>query len=83
MSNFGETYHPKARKEHRCEYCYGPIPKGEVHPQFKGFWNDDWQNWRMHDECYEDYTENDYYGDGFTPGDAEMPERVKALVVNE
>jgi hypothetical protein len=80
MSDFGELFHPKARKQHRCEFCLGPIPKGEVHCQYKGIWEGDWQNWRMHDECYEDYTLNWDWQDGFMPGDGEMPERIKLLV---
>jgi hypothetical protein len=76
--DFGETTRPTARKEHRCEYCYGPIPKGEQHPQFKGMWEGEWQNWRMHEECYSVYM-GDEPMDGFEPGAAECPERVKAM----
>jgi hypothetical protein len=76
---FGETTRPVGRKEHRCEFCYGPIPKGEKHPQFKGMWEGEWQNWRMHEECYRCYV-NSEPQDGFSPGEAEMPERVKLLV---
>ena len=79
MSSFGNTEHPVARKEHRCEYCYGPIPQGEKHPHFKGMWDGEWQNWRMHQECYSDYMDGEPI-DGFTPGDAEMPERIKKLI---
>lgn len=79
MNNFGETTRIVGRKEHRCEYCYGPIPKGEEHPQYKGMWQDEWQNWRMHEECYTDYMGNEP-SDGFTPGDAPWPERVKQLM---
>lgn len=79
--DFGDTIFPIARKEHRCEYCYGPIPKGEKHSQFKGKWGGEWQNWRMHQECYDVYLGDDPI-DGFCPGDGEIPERVKSLLVD-
>ena len=81
--NFGNITYPIARLEHRCEYCYGPIPKGEKHPQFKGMWDGEWQNWRMHQECYDYYSRSENYpDDGFTPGDAPVPERIKSLLGN-
>lgn len=80
LSDFGDVTYPAARKQHRCEYCYGPIPKGEIHPQFKGMWDNEWQNWRMHNECYDIYSTNYDYNDGFMPGDGEMPERIKVLL---
>lgn len=81
MSDFGEMLHPRARREHRCEWCYGPIPKGEQHAHFKGMWDGSWQDWRMHDECLTDYeSDPDYLYDGFMPGEGEMPERIQKLV---
>jgi hypothetical protein len=80
VSDFGETTEPIARKIHRCEWCAGPIPKGEKHKQFKGMWEGEWQSWKMHNECYEDASKNDAMQEGFTPGDGEMPERVRNLV---
>jgi hypothetical protein len=77
--SFGTLY-PAARKEHRCEYCYGLIPRGEIHPHYTGVWEREFQDWRMHQECYDDYMTNTA-GEEFTTGGAEMPERVKALVV--
>ena len=76
--DFGELTHPMARKQHRCEMCFGPIPKGEKHAQYKGMYDGDWQNWRAHEECYEGYSDEAEYE--FSPGDGEMPERVKELV---
>lgn len=77
MSDFGDGNWTVGRKPHRCEYCYGPIPQGERHYQFKGIWEGEWQNWRMHKECNESYDMN---GDGeFIPGDSDWPERIRKL----
>lgn len=51
MSDFGGGGSIKARKQHYCEWCSEPIVKGEIHYQFKGIWEGEWQNWRMHTEC--------------------------------
>lgn len=51
MSDFGNYSNPVAAKSHTCEWCYGIIAKGEKHVQFKGMFEGDWQNWRMHNEC--------------------------------
>lgn len=81
MSDFGTMTNPRARKQHRCEWCYGPIPKGEVHRHYSGMWDGNWQDWRMHNECEKACTsEEGYLYDGFMPGEGEMPERVKALL---
>ena len=80
MSDFGEGRWIKSRKQLRCEYCYGPIPKGEEYYRYKGLFEGEWQNWAMHRECHESYSFNDPYGEGFSSGDAEMPDRVKDLV---
>jgi hypothetical protein len=80
MPDFGQTFSPIAAKEHQCEWCYGPIPRFEKHKHFTGMFESEWQNWRMHDECYESALKDNYLHDGFTPGDGEMPARVKALV---
>ena len=81
MSDFGETISPVAAKDHRCEWCAGPIPKGEKHKQYKGIYDGEWQNWRMHDECYEAQQKEAIQGYcEFMPGDGEMHERVKRLL---
>ena len=75
MSDFGNYRHPKAAKNHRCEWCGETIPKGEIHFQFTGVWESEWQNWRMHEECSEIYSLNDD-GEGFSPFENERPERL-------
>lgn len=77
MSDFGRMENPTARKNYRCEWCYGPIPKGEKHRHYTGVWEDEWQDWRMHEECHAD-AEHAY--EGFTPGEGAMPERVRLLL---
>lgn len=80
MSDFGDSSCPKARKPYRCEYCLGPIPQGERHFKWAGVYDGEWQSWRMHEECHEDWDLNsDGYDNEFMAGDGEMPERVKAL----
>src|SRR5208282_3933714 len=66
VSDFGEVTHPVGRKEHRCEWCYGPIPKGEKHARFVGKWQGEFQDWRMHNECLD--ASEDTRDDGFEPG---------------
>lgn len=78
MSDFGNVRHPKAAKNHRCEWCGEPIPKGEVHFQFTGVWEGDWQNWRMHDECNDSASMNDELCEGFSPYENERPAKVSA-----
>ena len=81
MSDFGESKWVIGRKRHRCEYCFGPIPKGERHIHHGGMYDGEWQNWRMHEECHEDY---DAYGESeFTSGCFDMPDRVRALLASE
>ena len=75
MSNsFGEPRAVVARKPHRCEWCYEPILKGESHQQFKGMWEGDWQNWRMHQECFDAYEPDD--DGGFMSGEGTRPPKV-------
>lgn len=76
MSDFGETFHPTGRKNHRCELCWGPIPKGERHAQYRGMFGGEWQNWRAHEECLEEY-DREYAGEEFMPGEWPMPEAVR------
>ena len=79
--DFGDGRWLTGRKQHRCEGCLGPIPKGERHYQFKGMFEGDWQNWRMHEECHENYAENGY--EEFMSGDFEMPARVQGLILGQ
>ena len=76
MSDFFNYTNPKAAKDHRCEWCGEAIPKGEVHVQGSGMWEGDWQNWRMHNECYEMGNLNDEIVEGFSPFENERPEKV-------
>jgi hypothetical protein len=73
MSDFGETIELIGRKDHRCIACYEPIPKGESHKYFHGKWSGDWQDWRMHNECYNAMDDDDL-NDGFCPGEHPRPE---------
>lgn len=72
MSDFSRMTHPKSKKERICEWCGQTILSGKVHPHFVGTFQGDWQNWRMHDECYAVMRLGDYI-DGFTPHDNERP----------
>jgi hypothetical protein len=63
---FDDVRFPVARKQYRCEWCGEPIKIGEKHPQFVGKWEDEFQSWRMHSECYE-ATSRDDLSEGFTP----------------
>jgi hypothetical protein len=49
--SFGGGDYVKAQKSHSCIWCQTPIQKGETHYQFKGQWEGEWQNWRMHGDC--------------------------------
>ena len=73
MSDFGHMHIVVGRKPHRCEWCYEAILKGEQHHQFKGMWQGDWQNWRIHNECHEEYAKEPEHMDGFMPGEGKRP----------
>jgi hypothetical protein len=79
--SFGEHSNPVARKEHCCEWCYGPIPIGEKYSKWVGIWEGEFQCNKLHMECNEVCQRDDPYNEGWTPGEGEMPERIKALVV--
>ena len=78
MSNFGEGVWVVGNKPHHCVACDGPIPLNERHHHYRGIYGGDWQNWRMHTECYEAYA-TDGYGE-FIKGDFPVPERIAALM---
>lgn len=83
MSDYhGAPTHPKARKEHRCIWCGGPILAGEQHIQQTGFYDGAPYRNRYHNECWDDCAEScSHYGDWeFTPHSADYPERVRAIV---
>jgi hypothetical protein len=75
VSDFSNYTYPIARKGYRCIWCGDLILKGEKHVHFSGMWEGEWQNWRMHVECYDEALDDDDIQDGFTPYDHERPER--------
>lgn len=77
MSNFGDGEWHVGRKDHRCEWCGQSIPKGETFFHYKGIFEGEWQNWRMHNECFEDYQINSDVNEGFSPFDNERPATVE------
>ncbi len=72
MSDFYSSTFPIGRKDYRCEWCGETIPKGEKHMHFVGVWEGEWQNYRMHDECTEQY-HIDCSEDGFYPFENKRP----------
>jgi hypothetical protein len=77
MTDFGHKFAPTARKDHRCAWCGDKIHKGEVHYHYKGKWQGEFQNWRMHNDCYGYAYDNDYLFDGFDQFDNERPQAAK------
>jgi predicted nucleic acid-binding Zn-ribbon protein len=70
MGDFGNYTYPVANKPHKCVWCGEEILKGEKHTQFKGCWQGDMQNWRMHNECNEALAvEGDIISEGFPEGE--------------
>ncbi len=73
---FNETFWPIAAKDHRCEWCGQRIDKGERHAHYTGIWECEFQNWRMHEECYAYVVINDgYLSEGFTPYEGDRPDK--------
>jgi hypothetical protein len=72
---------PKARKEHRCIFCGGPILVGERYMQQTGFYEGQPYRNRYHSECYETLLEEEPSGDWvFSPYSGDCPARVQATV---
>jgi len=42
----------KAKKEHLCEWCGEKINKNEVYVRHVGVWNDEFQCYATHSECW-------------------------------
>lgn len=74
MSDFSNYTIPVARHPHRCEYCFESIPKGEKHRKFSGVFEGEFQNWRMHTECYDAWAASDE--EYFDPGENERPIKI-------
>lgn len=51
MSDFGETKKVVTRKSHQCLFCQRNIPTKSVAYNFKGQWENEWQNWYSCDVC--------------------------------
>ena len=82
-TDFGDISHPVAHKSHRCAWCGEAIvsetgilrPIRLRHVKFSGKWSGEFQNWRMHSECYNIANENDELSDGFSLYEHERPAR--------
>lgn len=65
-----EQKHPKARKEHICEWCGEKINIGEKYYRYKGIYDGDFQDTCMHLECElasQKFFAENIYEDEFTP----------------
>jgi len=68
---------PKARKEHRCVWCYQKIIIGETYRREKSVYDGEIQNFAWHLECDEACKE-EYKISGeceFSPGENDRPPR--------
>ena len=73
MADFSNYTYPVARKNYRCEWCGQTIPKGEKHVHHKGVWESEFQDWRMHQECFDDGTGTEEIQEGFLPFENARP----------
>lgn len=73
MTDFGCTTFPVARKQHQCIWCGEAIFEKESHAHFAGKWEGDFQDWRMHRECYTDSEDSHELIDGFMPYEHKRP----------
>ena len=65
MSSFGGESQIKIRKDSRCDWCGETMKKGETVYRWKGMWEGDWQNWKMHNECEIAMRKEDEFSEGF------------------
>lgn len=42
---------PKAKKQHKCNYCNGTIEVGEVYSRSTHVYDGDLYEWKSHDKC--------------------------------
>ena len=71
MSDFGGMRQVVTRKPHRCVYCSRDIPIGVEACNYKGKWQEDWQNWYSCSFCNSTdeisaFTGEEISGDEFT-----------------
>lgn len=71
---------PRARKEHRCIWCGGPIIVGEIYKQQTGIYDGAPYRNRYHAECWDDASDNNWDDGEFMPYSADYPERVRLIV---
>ena len=83
MSDLNRTENPVGRKDYRCEWCGQQIPKGERHAHYIGIWGGEWQDWRMHQECYEDACMDSDLDEGFMAYDHDRPKSAGAQPAKE
>ena len=80
MSDMNEPREVVGRKQYRCAGCQAPIPRGEKHWHYTGRWQGDWQNWRMHRECWQAHCAN--VNSGWSDGtiyECDPPVRIQAM----
>ena len=80
MSDFCNSREVVTRKWHRCEWCYGWIPKGEKCVYASGHFDGSMYSYHTHAECWKELCAAPDIGlDGFMPGCGDIPDRVKGL----
>jgi hypothetical protein len=80
MSDFGDGKYIKTRTKHRCDWCFEPILIGESAYFYTGRYDDEWQNWYMHPECYDAFMKDAYTDDyTFSPGEGTRPRSYLAV----
>lgn len=78
MSDFCNSKEVVTRKLHICEWCYWPISKGEKCTYASGHFDGAMYSYHMHNECWKECcADPDNNLDGFMPGLADPPERVR------
>jgi len=73
---------PKARKIHKCVWCGEPILIGEQHHKWVGIFEGDFNNWRMHDECW-DAADRERSEDYHSDGSFEPHEHKRGMTIEE
>ncbi len=68
---FSETRTSRARKAHRCEWCFEQIEVGEVYAHYTGAEGGRWFTAKWHPECLDVAQESG--GFEYTPGEGTRP----------